>query len=202
MILFFLKNFDNSKLFNIADYFSLYRIFVTPFLLIFLFFNLEIIFGILLIISFLTDAIDGFLARKLKIVTERGAYIDSLGNVITLSVSLVGLFYFHWQFLIEQKFIIIPLVLIYFGQLVLTYIRYGKPSSFHTYSAKISGVIAAIFFVSIFLFDVWYPLFYLTAIIALIEEIEEVILIFVLPVWQTDVRGLYWVLQYKLSNKI
>ena len=61
------------KNFNIADWFSFYRIAVAPLLLTLLWLNERELFTWLLLISYSTDAIDGYLARKLKINSARGA---------------------------------------------------------------------------------------------------------------------------------
>jgi CDP-diacylglycerol--glycerol-3-phosphate 3-phosphatidyltransferase len=51
-----------------------------------------------------------------------------------------------------------------------------------------------------FLFDrPAYWLFYTTALITALELIEEIIIVFFLREWKTNVRGLYWVLRWKES---
>ncbi|MGB5462305.1 MAG: CDP-alcohol phosphatidyltransferase family protein, partial [Aureibaculum sp.] len=68
------------KNYNIADWFSFYRIFAAPFLLILLWLEAREFFTWLLLISYCTDMIDGFLARKLKIASARGSQLDSIGD--------------------------------------------------------------------------------------------------------------------------
>jgi CDP-diacylglycerol--glycerol-3-phosphate 3-phosphatidyltransferase len=48
------------KNYNIADWFSFYRIFAAPFLLGLIWFDQRLIFAWLLSVSYATDAIDGF----------------------------------------------------------------------------------------------------------------------------------------------
>ena len=86
------------KNFNIADWFSFYRIFAAPVLLGFLYFGEREIFTWFLLVSYSTDAIDGFLARKLKISSARGSQLDSMGDQITLLIGLVGLWIFENEF--------------------------------------------------------------------------------------------------------
>ena len=74
------------KNFNIADWFSFYRIFAAPFLLLLIWFDVQLLFTWFLLISYLTDAIDGYLARKLKITSARGSQLDSIGDQITLVI--------------------------------------------------------------------------------------------------------------------
>jgi CDP-diacylglycerol--glycerol-3-phosphate 3-phosphatidyltransferase len=85
-----------------------------------------------------------------------------------------------------------------FIQMLLAFIRYRKMTSFHTYIAKIAAVLQAVFIVLIFFLpEVPYWLFYTAAAFTIINLIEEIILIFLLPQWQSDVKGLYWVLKGK-----
>ena len=99
------------KNFNIADWFSFYRIFAAPVLLGLIWFDQKLIFTWLLLISYSTDAIDGFLARKLKITSPRGSQLDSFGDQITLVVGLIGLFYFETNF-IKNNLVLIIIALI------------------------------------------------------------------------------------------
>jgi len=41
------------------------------------------------------------------------------------------------------------------------------------------------------------PLFYTAVTITLLELAEEIILVYVLPVWEANIKGLYWVLKRK-----
>ena len=81
--------------------------------------------------------------------------------------------------------------------------RYRKMTSFHTYIAKIAAVLQAVFIVLIFFLDeVPYWLFYTAATFTIINLIEEIILIFVLTQYQSDVKGLFWVLKNKTKKLI
>ena len=68
------------KNFNIADWFSFYRIMAVPVLVALVWFGERQLFTWFLLISYCTDAIDGYLARKLKITSARGSQLDSIGD--------------------------------------------------------------------------------------------------------------------------
>jgi CDP-diacylglycerol--glycerol-3-phosphate 3-phosphatidyltransferase len=189
----------NQK-FSIPDWFSIYRIISAPFLIVFIFLDERIIFAVLLLISLLTDAVDGYLARKMKIVSQRGAQLDSIGDAITFCVGLGGVIKFETNFVLEHLIIIAIAFGLYIFQLLMAYWRYGMPSSFHTYLAKISAIFQAIFMLYLISFGVQMWLFYTAIILSIIETIEEVILIIILPKWIANVKGLLWVL-YKKSKK-
>lgn len=186
----------SSKL-NIADWISLYRVFVSPALVLLMLLDLKLIFGISLFISFFSDTLDGYIARRLDIVTERGARLDSIGDAITLVVGVVGIVYFESAFIMDNIIAVAIVLALYVIQILIAVIRYGKPSSFHTYLAKIAAFAVGFFMLGVFVFGAIPWLFYLAVVLGILETIEEIILSFVLRNWHTNVKGLYWVLKDK-----
>lgn len=189
------------KNFNIADWFSFYRIGVAPFLLVLIWFDQRLIFTWLLLISYSTDAIDGFLARKLKISSPRGSQLDSFGDQITLVIGLIGLYYFEIDFIKANYIIILIAFTPYIVQMLLAYYKYGKATAFHTYFAKLSAVMQSVFILYALFFSPNYWLFYIMIVIGLIETLEEIILIFMYDNWASDVRSIYWAYKDKRRLK-
>ena len=189
------------KNFNIADWFSFYRIFTAPFLLILIWFDGRLIFTWLLLISYSTDAIDGYLARKLNITSPRGSQLDSLGDQATLVVGLIGLYVFETTFIKTNLLLILIALAPYFVQMLLAYSKYGKATAFHTYLAKLSAVLQGIFILWSLFFTPEYSLFYLMICIGLLETFEEIMLIFMYDNWASDVKGIYWALRDKRRLK-
>lgn len=183
--------------FNIADWFSFYRIAAAPLLVLLVFLDHRVAFTWLLLISYSTDAIDGFLARKLKITSSRGSQLDSLGDQITLGVGVIGLFSFETDFMLKNLWLIVLAFVPYLIQMVIALQKYGKATAFHTYLAKISAVTQAVFILWLLFFGPVYWLFYVTIILGLIETAEEIALIFIFDTWVDGVKGLYWGLKDK-----
>jgi phosphatidylglycerophosphate synthase len=189
------------KNYNIADWFSFYRIFAAPFLLLLIWFDERLIFTWLLFVSYLTDAIDGYLARKLKITSPRGSQLDSFGDQITLMVGLIGLFYFETEFIKTNLILIIIAFIPYLAQMAIAYSKYGKATAFHTYLAKLSAMMQSVFILWSLFFNPIYSLFYIMIIIGLLETFEEIILIFIYDNWASDVKGIYWAYKDKRRLK-
>ena len=189
------------KNFNIADWFSFYRIFAAPFLLLLIWLDLRLGFTWLLLISYSTDAIDGYLARKLKITSPRGSQLDSFGDQITLIVGLIGLFYFETSFIRANLTLIIIAFIPYILQMLIAYIKYAKATAFHTYLAKLSAVLQSLFILWSLFFNPEYVLFYIMIIIGLLETFEEITLIYMYDNWASDVKGVYWALRDKRRLK-
>tara|TARA_R110002126_G_scaffold277560_1_gene423492 strand:- start:57233 stop:57823 length:591 start_codon:yes stop_codon:yes gene_type:complete len=192
------------KNYNIADWFSFYRILAAPFLLLLIWLDARFIFTSFLLVSYLTDSIDGYLARKLNITSARGSQLDSFGDQVTLVVGLLGLYYFEKDFIHKNVVLIFIVFLPYLVQMLIAYSKYEKATAFHTYLAKLSAVLQAVFILWALFFSPEYLLFYLMIVVGLLETIEEITLIFIYDNWTSDIKGLYWVYkeQKRLKKKL
>jgi CDP-diacylglycerol--glycerol-3-phosphate 3-phosphatidyltransferase len=189
------------KNFNIADWFSFYRVVAAPFLVLLLWLDERQLFAWFLLISYSTDAIDGYLARKLKITSPRGSQLDSFGDQITLVIGLIGLLVFENDF-IKKNIILIGVAFVpYIIQMVIAYYKYGKATAFHTYLAKSSAIIQSAFILYSLFFAPNYTLFYIMIGFGVLETIEEITLIFMYDNWASDVKGIYWAYRDKRRLK-
>ncbi len=189
------------KNFNIADWFSFYRIFAAPFLLVLIWVDQQLIFTWLLLVSYSTDAIDGYLARKLKITSPRGSQLDSFGDQVTVVVGLIGLYYFETNFIKTNLVLILIAFVPYIIQMIIAFSKYGKATAFHTYLAKLSAVIQSVFILWSLFFSPEYSLFYTMIAIGFLETFEEITLIFMYDKWASDIKGIYWAYRDKKRLK-
>ncbi|MBT8236201.1 MAG: CDP-alcohol phosphatidyltransferase family protein [Bacteroidia bacterium] len=189
------------KSLNIADWFSIYRIIAAPVLLILIGFGEKEIFTWMLLISYITDGVDGFVARALNISSARGAQLDSYGDQMTLIVALIGLLVFENAFINENYQLILIAFVPYIIQMVIAFRKYGRATAFHTYLAKLSAIVQAVFILWLLFFGPVYPLFYLMIILGVIETIEEIALIFMYDNWVEGVKGIFWAMRDKRRAK-
>jgi CDP-diacylglycerol--glycerol-3-phosphate 3-phosphatidyltransferase len=185
------------KNFNIADWFSFYRIVAVPILVYLIWLDERLIFTSFLMVSYTTDALDGHLARKLKITSARGSQLDSMGDQVTLVVGLMALWVFENEFIKENLLLIAIAFVPYLLQMVIAFLKYGRATAFHTYLAKTSAVIQGVFILWTLFFGPVYWLFYVMVVIGVLETIEEISLIFMYDQWTKDIKGIYWALRDK-----
>lgn len=189
------------KNFNIADWFSFYRILAAPLLIALICFDQRLVFAWFLLVSYCTDAIDGFLARKLKITSPRGSQLDSIGDQITFIIGLIGLFYFEKAFILKYLVIILIAFVPYAIQMVIAYLKYRKATAFHTYLAKFSAVVQSAFILWALFFSPEQTLFYIMIGVGILETIEEITLIFLYDEWVSDVKSIFFVYRDKRRLK-
>ncbi|MFM1879749.1 MAG: hypothetical protein RLZZ241_2615 [Bacteroidota bacterium] len=188
--------------FNIADWFSFYRIAAIPVLAAALIMGTREVFTWLLLISYLTDAIDGQLARRLNLCSARGSQLDSLGDQLTLIAGVIGLALFETQFVLDYIFPISIALSLYLLQMVIAYFKYGKATAFHTYMAKTSALIQGVFVLWALFFSPIVELFWVLIGIGILETVEEITLIFMYPTWVKDVKSYFWARKDKRRSGI
>jgi CDP-diacylglycerol--glycerol-3-phosphate 3-phosphatidyltransferase len=177
---------------------TFFRVAVFPFFILVLILQRIDIFKWLLLISFFTDALDGFLARKLKANSILGSRLDSIGDDLTVLAGLLGMFVFRWEFLKTAWIPIVVVLGIFIIQTLYALFKYQKTTSFHTLGAKTAAMLQGTFLCSLFFFDepvLW--LFYAALVVTALELVEEIVMVTVLPKWKSDVLGIYWALKIK-----
>ena len=180
---------------------TLYRIIVGPILLVLISAKQLGIFKWLLAFSFFTDLMDGYLARKYNVASIMGSRLDSIGDDLTVLAAVIALFVFKSEFVHDEFWILMILFFLFVIQTTFALVRYKKISSFHTYLAKLAAVLQGIFFILIFILqEPLCFLFYIAAVVTSIELIEEIVLVALLPKWEANVKGLFWVLKRRKYN--
>ena len=193
-----MKKDSHKQAWYIINGITLYRVIAAPFLLALLFTKQYDIFKWLLGVSFFTDMIDGYLARKFKVTSILGTKLDSIGDDLTVLVGLIALFVLKLEFIKQHVIIFIILLVLFIVQTTYAFIRYGRMTNFHTYLAKTAALLQGVFLILVFFTDE--PsliLFYGATIVTMLELTEEIILVNLLSQWQANVKGVYWVLKTK-----
>jgi CDP-diacylglycerol--glycerol-3-phosphate 3-phosphatidyltransferase len=159
------------------------------------------LFKWMLALNFFTDLIDGYLARKFRVTSALGSLLDSVADDLTMIAAIIGVFVLKPEFVKVHLTIVIILFALLVLQNTLALAKYHKISSFHTYLAKTAAIFQGLFLIFLFLLpQPVYFLFYGAILITALDLIEEIILVFILPKWETNVKGLYWVMKRKNTN--
>jgi CDP-diacylglycerol--glycerol-3-phosphate 3-phosphatidyltransferase len=184
----------------IVNSITLYRLIASFALLYFIIQNNLTVFKWLLVVSFFTDAIDGFLARKFKVTSILGSKFDSIADDLTILMAIIGVFKFKPGFISHENILVFTLLGLYLVQTALALIKYKKITSFHTYLAKFAAIAQGVFLILLFFLPEWpLGLFRIAAILTMLDLLEEIILVFMLSIWQANVKGIFWVIKNKYS---
>jgi len=179
-----------KKALNIPNLLSILRILIAPLLLAAAAADLPDIFLFLFILSLLSDALDGFLARRLNQVSEWGAQLDSWGDLATYLVAPLGV-WLLWPMLVRQELIFILLGLAGFLlPVLLGFCKFRRLTSYHTHAAKIAAILLGITTPLMLIGGPVYP-FRIAIIVFLIAELEEVAITLRLKRWQANIPSIF-----------
>lgn len=144
----------------------------------------------LLACSFITDALDGFVARLTHQVTELGATLDSWADVIIYAVIVIGAWWL-WPELVRQEQISVSLIVCsYLLPAVAGIAKFGSFTSYHTWTVKLAAVCVAVAIYLLFLFELAWP-FEITAFICALAAFEECAITLVLPEKRSNISSLW-----------
>jgi CDP-diacylglycerol--glycerol-3-phosphate 3-phosphatidyltransferase len=177
---------------KIINAITAFRIVAVPFLLTALFTGRTGLFGWLLAACFCTDAIDGYLARKYRITSILGARLDSIGDDLTVASGVLGMILSFPGFLKEHYLLVMLLFMLYLLQNGIALYKFRKPTSYHTYAARVAAVLQGLFLIYTFISGLPPPaLFYAACIFTASDLAEETAMALLMKKWKADVRSFF-----------
>jgi len=179
-----------SLLERLPDSFSMLRLLLVPVLLALALADAATAFLVVLGVSLFSDAADGALARGLDHVTERGARLDSRADLATWAVLPFAAALLRPEALWAEA----PWIALLIGSgaaaIATGYLRFRRLTSYHTWGAKLTGVLLAVALVSLFAGGPTWPL-RVAALVGWLSQIEEVAISMWLSEWRADVPS-FW----------
>jgi phosphatidylglycerophosphate synthase len=158
-------------------------------------------FLILVAASLATDALDGFIARRLNAFSEFGRKLDSVADYLTMITGLAGIALL-WPDIVRQE---LPWVIAglsaFFGVIVFGFIRLGRPPCYHTWAAKAGAAACALSMVP--LLSGWSPVpFHCAVGLQILAAIEEVIISFLIPKHVGEVASVRHALRLRRATAV
>jgi CDP-diacylglycerol--glycerol-3-phosphate 3-phosphatidyltransferase len=166
------------------------RIVIAPFLLYLAWGGHKNLFIIFLFMSLLSDALDGFLARKLNATTAAGAKLDSIGDLATYVVLPVCALWLWPEIITREAPYVLIAVSAYFLAFIAGALKFHQIPSYHTYGAKAAAIIMCIAMLFLFMTE-FNILFRIAAIFQAIVAIEEIAITLQLSEPRSDVKSIW-----------
>ena len=139
--------------------------------------RLPALVGIGLLLAGLSDALDGFIARRLRRRTAFGGQFDSLADVL-LAASAVG-----WLLLLrpaifaDHPLLISTWLVAQLSSLAVGWVKFRRIGNLHLYSAKAAGIVQYVFFIQALLSDRYnQELFFVSIALAILTSAESLAL--------------------------
>ena len=151
-------------------------------------------FFVLVCVSLVTDILDGWIARRFHLESEFGARLDSLADIATSLVALLGFVVLEQAFVRAHSVAFGLLLAFNLTPQLVCLVRFRRPTSLHLYSSKVMGYLQGFFLLSYYIagYRPWF--FYLMITVSLAAYGEALLILLVIRHLRSNVRGLYWVL--------
>ncbi len=185
---------SRGEVFNVPNLLSFYRLAAAPVIVALALSEQRTLFVVLLCISFVTDVLDGPIARARNMCTQIGARLDSIADELTYVAALVGIFQFEYQTLEPHIAVLYAFIGLLIVATLTPLIKFRTPPSFHLYSFKANALFQAIFIFCLFIigFNVYF--YYFVMIFGILACLELIAVALVIDQPVSDAKSLYWVL--------
>jgi phosphatidylglycerophosphate synthase len=177
------------------------RLAAVPLLVALAWLGIERAYGMLLVGALVSDIVDGLIARGFRITSPLGASLDSTADALLLPTAAFGVWTFHRPVIVEYRFAFGLVVGLWIADYVLSLWRYGRLSSFHTYLSRAAAYAMGFLVGGLFVFGFARWLLWLAFTLGVAASLENFALLWLLPTWQADVRGVLWVLRARAETR-
>lgn len=133
--------------------------------------------GIVLIVCLISDALDGYMARRLNQVTDFGGKFDSLADNILILSALTWILMLKPMVLADHYMLCLLAICTYITSLAVGWIKFRQVGNLHLYLSKLSGLVQYVFIIHTFSSATYSPwLFYLAISIFFLSSLETLLL--------------------------
>ena len=148
---------------NIPNTITSVRLLCIPPLWLVWLFKLESLVGVVLLVCFLSDLLDGLLARKLKMITAMGARLDSLADHVLFPSMMCWLLIDKRNGFFGHETVLETVLLMYVLTIVIGLVKRRQFGGAHLFSSKVLGFGGYLFVIVTYIFAFEPLLFYIAA---------------------------------------
>lgn len=158
-------------------------------------------FLILVAASLATDALDGFLARRLNAFSDFGRKLDSAADYLTMITGLAGIALLWPEIVREELPWIVAGLAAFFGVIAFGFARLGHALCYHTWTAKAGMAGCALSMIP--LLTGWSAVpFHLMVILLIFAAVEEIIISLLLPTHDGEMATMWHALRLRRAKRV
>jgi phosphatidylglycerophosphate synthase len=156
-------------------------------------------FLILVAASLATDALDGFLARRLNAFTDFGRKLDSAADYLTMVTGLAGIALL-WPEIVRRE---LPWIVAglgaFFAVIIYGFVRLGRALCYHTWLTKIGVVGCALSMIPLLAEWSAWP-FHAMIVLLIVAGIEELAIAMLVPSHVGEVATVWHAVRLRREN--
>jgi CDP-diacylglycerol--glycerol-3-phosphate 3-phosphatidyltransferase len=165
---------------------SLFRIVAAPLLLLAAWLNRPTLFLGLFGAALLSDALDGFLARRLHQTTALGGILDSWGDFALYCTTPLAVWWLWPEVIWQELPYVVAAIAAFLLPIIIGFIKFQRLTSYHTWGAKAVAVALGITTPLLLLGGPALP-FRLAVFLLMLSAVDELTITLLLRHWQADI---------------
>lgn len=186
--------------FNLANMVTGCRIALAPVLLVLAWERREHAFLACLIVSLVSDIVDGQIARRLHLTSELGTRLDSWADLLTFASVPVAMWWLRPDLVSPERVAFLVTVGCYLVPILVGFLKFHRLTSYHTLLARISAYLMGLAVVVLFARGpTWF--LHLAVGVLVIAEVEEICITCALPEPRSNVWSLRRVLRSRQPGR-
>lgn len=190
---------SSPNLYSIPNILSLLRLALVPVLVALAAVQRGDIFLLVLVVSLISDVLDGYLARKLDLASELGAKLDSWGDILTYAAMILGLHLIWPDIFDQQAEFLFAAMMSFVLPTLLAFRKFGSYPSYHTWGAKLAAVLIAPAYYVLILTDVD-SFFRVVILFHVLVAVEEMAITYILNQPRSNVSSVFY-LRSEVSSR-
>lgn len=191
---------NQERVTTIPNIISALRILLGPALLVIAWRGHHNLFLGVLITSFLLDLVDGPIARATNQVTEIGPKLDSWADFSIYMTLPIGAWWLWPEIIIREQVYVGIAVASVIVPTIVGLIKFKQPTSYHTWLVKFAVVCISISVILLLLGGPAWP-FRISAIIAMLAGIEEILITLLTKTPLSDAKSIFHVLDRQNADR-
>ncbi|MGK7391619.1 MAG: CDP-alcohol phosphatidyltransferase family protein [Candidatus Cyclobacteriaceae bacterium M2_1C_046] len=176
---------------TLAEWLAFFRIITFPVVIALVFILEKNVFAWTYLILFSTDVWDGLAGKLMKNDSTRREVLDTWGDNLYMVAGTVAFYHYETEFFNQYIEVILIVYGIYILELVMSLIKFGKPSNFHNYLAKAAAASQFLFMAHLLFFDPNFFLMVVAFFFSCLDVLDEIIILIKLKKWRTHIDG-FW----------
>lgn len=150
----------------------------------------ELWLGVMIAAGFLSDVYDGILARRWGTAGPALRVADSIADTVFYLGVLTAIIERHWPVLRANLGWLFALLALEVSRWIFDWLKFRRMASYHSYAAKIWGVLLAAATLALLCFDRAFWLVTVALVWGILCDLEGLTMSLLLPEWAHDVKTL------------
>jgi phosphatidylglycerophosphate synthase len=145
----------------------------------------------IILAAFISDIFDGIIARKLGVSTAGLRRYDSRTDLIFYATAAWTVWLVHPEEIRHVAPLLAVLIILELVRPAFDIAKYGKQSSYHSYSAKTFGVAVVLALVLLMGFGIGGIFITVAIALGILADVEGLAMSLILPAWTHDVKSVF-----------